>query len=388
MTLTLAFDSFKGSLTSAEVADAFAGGVLSVQPTADIRKVCIADGGEGTAQSLVNQLGGTWVQTQVLDPLGRPITTQYGLINEGNTALIELAAASGLTLLSPEERNPLLTTTYGTGQQIADALKRGARSLLIGIGGSATNDGGMGLLQALGFRFLDTEGNELKGCGEALEKLAFIDDSNALPELKEADIRVACDVDNPLCGPNGAAHVFAPQKGADADMAARLDKGLHNYAEAIKRFNGFDLNHLPGAGAAGGTGGGLAALLAAKLQRGIDLILQALRFDEIIKGCDLVVTGEGRIDRQTLMGKAPAGILRAATLQGIPTLALAGRIEPCPELTQSGFASILSINPPNLPLETAMQPAVARENLRHMGSLIARNLIENGMTFLSEMPFL
>ncbi len=374
MTLTLAFDSFKGSLTSEEVADAFAGGVLSVQPTADIRKVCIADGGEGTAESLVNQLGGSWIQTQVCDPLGRPITAKYGLIDNGRTALIELAAASGLPLLSPKERNLLLTTTYGTGQQIADALKRGARSLLIGIGGSATNDGGMGLLKALGFRFMDVAGNELECRGEALEKVAFIDDSNALPELKGTNIQVACDVENLLCGPNGAACVFAPQKGADADMAARLDKGLHNYAEAIKRFNGFDLNHLPGAGAAGGTGGGLAALLGAKLQRGIDLILQALRFDEIIKGSDLIITGEGCIDRQTLMGKAPAGILHAATRQSIPTLALAGRIEPCPELNQSGFASIRCINPPNLPLETAMQPAIARENLHRMGRLIARNL--------------
>ncbi len=371
MTLTLAFDSFKGSLTSAEVADAFAEGVLSVLPTATIRKVSIADGGEGTAESLVNQLGGTWVHTKVCDPLGRPIIAQYGLINEGKTALIELAAAGGLTLLSPEERNPLLTTTYGTGQQIADALKRGARSLLIGIGGSATNDGGMGLLQALGFRFMDTEGNELYGRGDALEKVAYIDDANALPELKEADIRVACDVDNPLCGPNGAAHIFAPQKGANPEMVARLDSGLRHYAEVIKHFNGFDLNQLPGAGAAGGTGGGLAALLGAKLRRGIDLILQALRFDELIKGSDLVVTGEGRIDRQTLMGKAPAGILRAASRQGIPTLALAGCIEACPELTQSGFASILSINPPHIPLETAMQPEVARENLRRTGILIA-----------------
>lgn len=366
-TILLAFDSFKGSLTSREVADAFEEGVRSVLPDCVVKKVCLADGGEGTAEALVGTLGGKWIEVEVSDPLMRPIRTRYGVVDDGRTAIIEMASASGLTLLAEEERNPLKTSTYGTGQLIADALKRGCRKLLIGIGGSATNDAGTGMLSALGFRFLDAEGMPLAGCGKSLERIATIDSSHILPELKTVDIRVACDVTNPFCGPQGAAYIFASQKGADRQMVEQLDRGMHHFAEVIREYNKVDVTNISGAGAAGGLGGAFSALLGARLCRGVELVLDALHFEELLAGCDLVVTGEGRIDRQTLMGKAPMGVLKAATHQDIPVIAIGGSIEQSPELEQSGFSSILSINEEGLPLHLAMRPDVARENVRRTG---------------------
>ena len=317
MTVTLAFDSFKGSLRSDEVADAFAQGLCSVLPGLYIKKVYIADGGEGTAEALIRNLNGEFVHAQVCDPLGRRITARYGIVEKDRTAVIEMAAASGLTLLSAKERNPLSTHTFGTGQLIADALGKGCRNFFIGIGGSATNDGGTGMLRALGFRFLDQSGNELSGGGEILERIVRIDSSAVMPSLKDARFTVACDVDNPFFGLNGAAYVYAPQKGADRNAVEKLDKGLRTFARVIRDYNGFDLARLPGSGAAGGMGGAMAALLDARLERGIDMVLRAIRFDETIQGCDWVITGEGQIDCQTLMGKAPAGILNIAARKGL-----------------------------------------------------------------------
>ncbi len=369
-TILLAFDSFKGSLTSAEVADAFEEGLRSISPNFCVKKVCMADGGEGTAEALVSTLGGEWIEVEVLDPLMRPICARYGLVDDGQTAVIEMSEASGLTLLSEEERNPLKTSTYGTGQLIADSLARGCRKILVGIGGSATNDAGTGMLSALGFRFFDAEGHLLDGCGETLERIATIDSSHILPELKSVDIRVACDVTNPFCGPQGAAYVFAPQKGADKQMVERLDRGMHHLAMVIKQYNKVDVTNLPGAGAAGGLGGAFSALLGASLCQGVELVLDTLHFDELLKGCDLVVTGEGRIDRQTLMGKAPMGVLKAATRRGIPVIAIGGSVERCPELEHSGFSSILSINEEGLPLHLAMRPEVAKEHVRQIGARV------------------
>lgn len=366
-TILLAFDSFKGSLTSREVADAFEEGVRSVLPDCVVKKVCLADGGEGTAEALVGTLGGKWIEVEVSDPLMRPIRACYGVVDDGRTAIIEMASASGLTLLTEEERNPLKTSTYGTGQLIADALKRGCRKLLIGIGGSATNDTGTGMLSALGFRFLDAEGMPLAGCGESLERITTIDTSHILPELKAVDIRVACDVTNPFCGPQGAAYIFASQKGADRQMVEQLDRGMHHFAEVIREYNKVDVTNISGAGAAGGLGGAFSALLGARLCRGVELVLDALHFEELLTGCDLVVTGEGHIDRQTLMGKAPMGVLKAATHQNIPVIAIGGSIEQSPELEQSSFSSILSINEEGLPLHLAMRPDVARENVKRTG---------------------
>lgn len=373
-TLLLAFDSFKGSLTSREVADAFEEGVRTVLPDCIVKKVYLADGGEGTVEALVTTLDGEWVEAEVPDPLMRPIRARYGVVDDGRTAIIEMASASGLTLLAEDERNPLKTSTYGTGQLMADALARGCRNLLVGIGGSATNDAGTGMLAALGFRFLDAGGNALHGCGDSLERIAFIDSSHILPELKYADIRVACDVTNPFCGLNGAAHVFAPQKGADPAMVERLDRGMSHFAEVIRQYNKVDVNSVPGAGAAGGLGGAFSALLDARLCRGVEMVLDTLRFDELLKGCDLVVTGEGRIDHQTLMGKAPMGVLKSAARQGIPTIAIGGSVGWCKELEECGFASILSINEENQPLHIAMRPEVARENVMRTARKIALSL--------------
>ena len=372
--IVVAADSFKGSLSSLEVAEAFACGFHRVFPHCEVEKVAVADGGEGTVEALVQTLGGERVSVMVHDPLMRPIEACYGIVNSGRTAVIEMSAASGLPLLAAQERNPLKTTTYGTGEMIADALGRGCREFLIGIGGSATNDAGVGMLRALGFRFLDAEGAELVGGGEILEHIYSINNSGALPSLRDATFRVACDVTNPLYGPEGAAYVFAPQKGADEAMVERLDAGLKNFAEVVKRYNGEDMATLSGAGAAGGLGGGFKALLGAHLERGVDMVLEAIRFADIIKECDLVVTGEGRLDCQTMMGKTPSGVLQMAKSQGIPCVAIGGAIEKCKELEQSGFAIMLSVTPENIPLAQAMQREVAMANVERAAEQIARLL--------------
>lgn len=372
--ITVAVDSFKGSLSSREVADAFEAGFKSQFPQCEVIKVSIADGGEGTVDALVETLNGELVKVLVADPLGRTISAQYGIIDNGRTAVMEMSAASGLPLIAPTERNPLRTSTYGTGEMIVDAIERGCRKFLVGIGGSATNDGGTGMLRALGFRFLDAEGNELIGGGEILERIDQIDDSAARVELADCEFIVACDVTNPLYGPEGAAYVFAPQKGADAAMVERLDQGLRNYARAIERFNGVQVDAIAGAGAAGGLGGGFKALLGARLERGIDMVLSAMQFSKIIAGSDLVITGEGRIDRQTTMGKAPSGVLREATAQGIPTIAIGGAVQPCAELNESGFAAVLPIVAGPVALEVAMQRDTAIENVRRTATQIAKIL--------------
>ena len=369
--LTLAIDSFKGSLSSREVAEAFESGFRRHIPDCEIRKVEIADGGEGTAASLIRTLNGEFVEVEVHDPLHRPIRASYGIIEKGRTAIIELAAASGLTLLRTEERNPLLTSTYGTGEMILDAINRGCRKFLLGIGGSATNDAGVGLLRVLGFRFLDNSGNEIVGGGECLKKIARIDDTHICHALRECEFVVACDVTNPLCGADGAAHIFAPQKGADAAMVELLDHGLENFARVVEAFNGAQIATLKGAGAAGGVGGGVAALLGARLERGIDMVLDTIDFDSIIRDCDLVITGEGRLDKQTVMGKAPSGVLAAATKRNIPTIAIGGGVVWCDELRESGFAAIEVVTPEGMTIDDAMQPEVAKENIRRAAERIA-----------------
>ena len=368
--VTIAVDSFKGSLSSKEVAESFADGFRTIFSQCEICKVAIADGGEGTVDALVETLGGEYVEVSVSDPLHRPTKARYGIV-EGDIAVIEMAAASGLTLLKQEERSPLLTSTYGTGELILDALNRGCRRFLVGIGGSATNDGGTGMLRALGFRFLDSEGNALQGGGEILERIARIDDSAVCREVRESCFTVACDVTNPLYGERGAAYVYAPQKGADQRMVEQLDRGLRNFARVVEEFNGAQIGVLEGAGAAGGLGGGFKALLGAKLERGITMVIQAMHFDKIIEGSDLVVTGEGRIDRQSVMGKAPSGVLAVAKAQNIPTIAIAGGVEWCDELRDCGFSLIEVVTPKGMSLEEAMQPSVARENIRTAAVKIA-----------------
>lgn len=371
----IAIDSFKGSLSSREVAEAFEQGFRPYHPTCDIRKVAIADGGEGMVEALVGTLGGVFIQIKVSNPLHRPIVARYGVIDNGKTAIIEIAAASGLSLLKAEERNPLLTSTYGTGELIADAIRRGCRNFLIGLGGSATNDAGTGLFRALGYRFIAGTGEELTGGGEILERIVDIDDRSVMPELAECRFKVACDVTNRLFGLFGAAYTFAPQKGADKEMVEQLDDGLRNFSRVVAGYNGTMLPLVEGAGAAGGVGGGMLALANAKLVRGIDLVLEAMHFDRIIEGSDLVITGEGRIDSQTVMGKAPSGVLKAATRQGIPTIAIGGGIEWCKVLQTSGFAAIETVTPEGMTLEEAMRPEVAKANIRLTAERIAKRYI-------------
>lgn len=372
--IIIAADSFKGSLSSLEVADAVGRGFRRVFPECEIRKVCIADGGEGTVEALVRTLGGEYVDLEVANPLMHPVVARYGIVDGGATAVVEMSAASGLPLLAVEERNPLKTSTYGTGEMIADALRRGCRKVLVGIGGSATCDAGVGMLRALGFRFLGAKGEVLVGGGEILERIALIDDSGVMSQVREAEFVVACDVTNPLYGEPGAAYVFAPQKGADAAMVERLDLGLRNFAEVVKRYNGVDIASLAGAGAAGGLGGGFVGMLNARLERGVDMVLGAIRFDEIIKDCDLVITGEGRLDAQTLMGKAPSGVLRFAQMYDIPVIAIGGAVVECDSLRQSGFADIVAVESGDISLQEAMRPDIATRNLERTAAMIAEKI--------------
>lgn len=378
--ITVAVDSFKGSLSSSEVAEAVAQGIRTLLPDCDIRKVSIADGGEGTAEALVESLGGEWVQLTVGDPLGRPVEVRYGLIDDGRCAVVEMAVASGLPLLSPAERNPLRTSTIGTGEMIADAIRRGGRRFLVAIGGSATNDCGMGMLHALGYRFMSAEGEVLTPCGEALLHIDHIDDSLAKRDLGECEFVVACDVTNPLYGPNGAAHVFAPQKGATPEMVEQLDLGLRNFARVVREYNGCEVDFVEGAGAAGGLGAGFVGVLGAKLQRGIDMVMETLHFEQVLRDSDLVITGEGCIDFQTVMGKAPSGVLHAATKQGIPAVAIGGGVRWCKELGESGFAAIVAATPEGMDLQEAMRPEVAKENVRRATERIIKEIMTTKKT--------
>lgn len=375
--ITIAIDSFKGSLSSGEVAEAVALGIHAILPHCEVRKVNIADGGEGTAEALVESLGGEWVEMEASDPLGRPVRVRYGVIDGGECAVVEMATASGLPLLRPEERNPLLTSTLGTGEMIANAIRRGCRRFLVAIGGSATNDCGIGMLHALGYRFVDAEGQVIAPCGEALARIARIDDSGVMAELKECGFVVACDVTNPLYGPNGAAHVFAPQKGATPQMVEQLDEGLRNFARVVREYNGFSVDFVEGAGAAGGLGAGFVGVLGAKLQRGIDMVMEALRFEDVLRGSDLAITGEGCIDFQTVMGKAPSGVLHTATRLGIPVVAIGGGVRWCKELEDSNFATIVAATPEGMELQEAMRPEVAKENVKRTTEQLVRELVES-----------
>lgn len=375
--ITIAIDSFKGSLSSARVAEAAEQGIRAVLPDCHVQKISIADGGEGTVEALVETLQGQIIEITACDPLMRPINVRYGLVDGGSTAVVEMSAASGLPLLAIDERNPWLTTTYGTGEMIADAIKRGARRLLIGIGGSATNDAGMGMLEALGYKFYDANGTPLAGCGGNLCSVARIDDKEALPALKECQITVACDVKNPLYGPTGAAYIFAPQKGADAEMVERLDQGLKNFASVVNAHFGSNAEQREGAGAAGGLGYCFSALLGARLQSGIDMVLEAIDFAKRIESSDLVITGEGRIDSQTVMGKAPSGVLNAATEQGIPVVAIGGAVESSEALKQSKFTAILPIVAGPVSLDEAMREEIAAANVSRTVEQIIKLLTLN-----------
>ena len=355
--IIIASDSFKGSLTSAEVADAAEKGIRRVFPQCNVIKADVADGGEGTVKAIVKAAGGHLHTVVVSDPLGRPVNATYGVTEQEGikTAIIEMSAASGLLHLLPEERNPRITSTYGTGEIILNALKRGCRRFLIGIGGSATNDAGTGMLSALGVKFFDDLGRVLKGSGDDLGQIARIDMSSLIPEAQVSEFIIACDVDTPFCGPEGATYVFAPQKGATLPMIEALDKGMFSFAKVIADKFKIDIVPINGAGAAGGLGGAFKAFFNANLTKGIEMVLNAISFDSMIQDADLVITGEGRIDFQTAKGKTAAGVLQHAQRLGIPTIAIGGSVEICPELKSMGFAGIYSIIHTPVSLEKAMQ---------------------------------
>ena len=328
MKIILAPDSFKGNLTALQVADALEEGIRRVLPDADCVKAPMADGGEGTVQSLVDATGGRFIQRRVTGPAGKPVSARYGLLADTKTAVIEMAEASGLPLVSGQDKNPLHTTTFGTGELMLDAARRGAREIILGIGGSATNDGGVGMAQALGVRFLDKQGEVIKepGAGGMLDRIDRIDSEALSPLIKKTRIIIACDVNNPLCGKHGAAHVFGRQKGATPAMVKILDANLGHLGRIIKRDLHRDVVELNGAGAAGGLGAGLIAFAGARMESGIDIVLAATRIETHLKGADLVITGEGRVDLQTIAGKTPLGVARAARKHHVPVAAVGGSI--------------------------------------------------------------
>lgn len=357
--IIVAPDSFKESLSAPEVAKAIIGGIKRVLPAVEAVAVPMADGGEGLTATLVAATGGQAKTASVTGPLGTPVQACWGILGDGNTAVVEMAQASGLPLVPQDKRNPLVTTTYGTGELIREALNAGCRRLIVGIGGSATNDGGAGMAQALGVKLLDASGNAIPPGALGLELLERIDMSTLDPRVKETDIQVACDVDNPLCGPRGASAVYGPQKGATPEMVPRLDAALARLATVIARDLGKDIWELPGAGAAGGLGAGLVAFLGATLRRGIDLVMEALNLEEILAaGTDLVITGEGEINHQTAYGKVPTGVARIAAKYNIPVVALVGSIgEGANAVYDHGIKGFMSIVPRPVALSYCLENA-------------------------------
>lgn len=364
--VVLAIDSFKGSLRSAEAIQAAKEGVRSVFPDCKVICLPVSDGGEGILDVLVAATGGRYISLKAHDPLMKLISTRYGLSKDGKTALIEMAEINGLPLVPTQERNPMVTTSYGSGELIKDALNRGCQKFIIGIGGSATNDAGLGMLQALGFQFRDKKGKTLNKGGQIMAQVASIDNSQIHPALSQAQFNILTDVRNPFNGPEGAAFVFARQKGADDDMIRKLDAGMQSLARLIAQTTGKDIFSLPGTGAAGGIGGGFLAFLNAKLNPGIPFILDLLHFRDQIRNADLIITGEGHADRQTLMGKVPSGILDEARKQNIPVILIAGNITDLPILNQAGFQGIFSTTPFPISLEKAMETDFALTNIKNL----------------------
>lgn len=343
MRVIIAPDSYKGSLTAMEVANCIEEGISRYSKNIEIIKVPMADGGEGTVQALVDATGGKIINLKVCDPLLREVDSFYGILGDDNTAIIEMAAASGIHLLNKNELNPLITSTYGTGQIINDAIERGCKNIIVGIGGSGTNDGGAGILRALGVRFLNAEGRDIPEGGEALKELHSIDKKNFNKKILKCNIKVACDVDNTLCGLNGASYVFGPQKGASKDDIKLLDEALNKYSQIIKKDFNIDVLNIPGSGAAGGSGAAFLAI-GAKLERGIDIVINETSLQKMIESADIVFTGEGRIDFQTKFGKAPYGVAKEAEKYGVPVIAICGEIgDGYDELYNHGFTSIFSI---------------------------------------------
>ena len=326
MKILIAPDSFKGSLTALEVSESIKKGIKNVSEEIKVKLLPMADGGEGTVRSLVDATDGKIVNKEVTGPLGRKVKAFFGLLGDKNTAVIEMASASGLPLVPEGKKDPSKTTTYGTGELIKAALDYNVDEIIIGIGGSATTDAGVGMAQALGVKFLNQDNKEIGFGGRYIDEIANIEMNDLDPRIKDVNIKVACDVDNPLFGPEGAAYIYGPQKGADSKMVKDLDKKLRHFNEDVKKDLGQNVNKIPGAGAAGGLGAGLVAFLKADLKKGIDIILDTVNFDDQLQGVDLVITGEGRLDGQSIFGKTPIGVAKRAKKQNIPVIAIAGSL--------------------------------------------------------------
>lgn len=354
MKVVIAPDSFKESLSAPEVANAIARGIRDALPEAEILLCPMADGGEGTVDAVLAAVGGKRLEAEVSGPLGEPTRAHWGWLENSRTAVIEVAAASGLQLIAPSRRDARITTSYGTGQLILAALEAGVERIILGLGGSATNDGGSGMLQALGARLADARGTRLAPGGSTLRELAHLDLRDLEPRLASVRFEVACDVNNPLCGPLGASRVFGPQKGAGPEAVPELDAALGHFADICAALLGRDCRHLPGSGAAGGIGFAAYAFLQAGFRPGIELIAELARLDEALEGADLVITGEGRLDGQTLHGKTPMGVAAIAARQGVPVIALAGTLgEGYQKLYEHGIEAAFSIAPGPITLETA-----------------------------------
>jgi glycerate 2-kinase len=373
MNILIAMDSLKGSLSSIEANKVMAQGLLQVESNWTIQTIPVADGGEGTVEALVNATDGEFIEAVVTGPLGKPVRSTYGILGNKVTAVIEVAEVCGLPLLTKEQLNPLNTTTYGVGELIKDALKKGCSEFIIGLGGSATNDAGVGMLQALGYQFFNHDGALIGFGGAELKSIAKVDARNVSDKVKAANFQVACDVNNPLYGPNGAAFIYGPQKGATPDMVEELDNGLRHFAGVTLKQSGIDLQQISGAGAAGGLGAAFAGFLNGKLESGVELVLEQIQLEKKLKGVDFVITGEGKLDGQTSMGKAPAGIAREAAKHSIPVIALAGDIsEGSPSLYESGITAYFTIVSGPITLEEAMNPEVTLKNLRRTAEQIGR----------------
>ncbi|NNC68309.1 MAG: glycerate kinase [Gammaproteobacteria bacterium] len=374
--IVIAPDSFKGNLTSLQVASCLEKGIKRVLPKIKCVKIPMADGGEGTVQSMVDAAKGKFVTKRVKGPAGKIVTAKYGWLAKDKIAVIEMAEASGLPLVKGREKNPLKTTSYGTGQLILDAIDKGAKKIIIGIGGSATNDGGVGMAQALGVRFLNASGKEIKelGSGGMIAKVARIDTQAIDSRISKTKIVVACDVENPLFGKKGASHVFGPQKGATPKMVQQLDENLKNLSKLMKRDLKKDVGRMPGAGAAGGLGAGLVAFAGAKLQSGIDIVVQATNLAKYIKGADLVLTGEGRVDFQTAFGKTPSGVAKAAKKHNVPVIAIGGALsDDARQVFDHGIDCIESAAAKDMSLETAIQNS--KQDLANAAERVIRMIL-------------
>lgn len=377
MRILIASDTFKDALGAEAVCDAIAAGLNTANAAFEVVKMPLADGGEGTAAILAHHTGGQMVQDRASNPLFEPMMAEYGMSGDGKTAFIEMASASGLQLLKPEERNPLETSTMGTGALIIAAVSRGAEKIILGLGGSATNDAGMGMATALGYRFFDEHGQELEPVGASLLKVAHIDSRMLLFDPRKVEIVTLCDVDNPLYGKEGAAQVFAPQKGADAAAVKALDEGLRHIAPKMEALAGQSIADVPGSGAAGGMGAGCLAYLGATLQPGIETIMEVAGFEKALEHADLVITGEGRLDEQTLRGKLIKGITTRAGQKGVPVIALCGALQAAPKAVRSiGLQAAFSIQNRPVALETALQETAERleETAFYLGQLLVSSV--------------